>query len=268
MPGLWIILYNHYDNLGKWKIRSRLYEELGDKNGIGRNLGNIGAVYNYKRDYSKAQEYYFKALKISEELGNNVSIAMILGNIGKTYLEIAKDNNSSKYNSSRNVSHNKTLALQQAKVYTAKAIQILSAIGDLNTLSSNYRGLSEMQALLGDNKGALAAAFENLKATQQQLIQSERMAAFGVMATRMAHEIQNPLNFVNNFSEVSKELVQNILSSHSEEDKKESANLLANNLEKIIHHGNRAADIINQLQKHARAGTAQTFFEDEKNDSL
>ena len=71
----------------------------------------------------------------------------------------------------------------------------------------------------------LASAYENLKATQQQLVQSEKMAAFGVMATRMAHEIQNPLNFVNNFSQISKELVHDILSSQDEEDKKETANL-------------------------------------------
>ncbi|MFI5131574.1 MAG: tetratricopeptide repeat protein [Chitinophagales bacterium] len=110
----------------------------------------------------------------------------------------------------------------------------------------------------------LAAAYENLKAAQQQLVQSEKMAAFGVMATRMAHEIQNPLNFVTNFSDISKELVQDILSSHDHENKNETADLLVNNLEKINQHGNRAAGIIKQLQEHARAGTAQRFFEEEK----
>jgi phosphoglycerate-specific signal transduction histidine kinase len=110
----------------------------------------------------------------------------------------------------------------------------------------------------------LAAAYENLKATQEQLIQSEKMAAFGVMATRMAHEIQNPLNFVNNFSDVSRHLVDEIVSSHTEEEKNEAAHLLANNLEKIHHHGNRAASIIHQLQEHARAGTAQEFFKEDK----
>jgi len=111
----------------------------------------------------------------------------------------------------------------------------------------------------------LAAAYENLKNTQQQLVKSEKMAAFGVMATRMAHEIQNPLNFVNNFSEVSKDLVQEIISPGNEEEKREMAKDLVDNLDKISHHGNRAANIINQLQQHARSGTAQQFFEEEKN---
>ncbi|MBC7829162.1 MAG: tetratricopeptide repeat protein [Chitinophagaceae bacterium] len=327
----------------------QLYEELGDKNGIARNLANIGTVYTEKREYSKALEYYFKALKMHEELGHKIGIAMNLGNIGDTYLEIAKDNTTAgKYNSYQNFPRNKTVALQQAKGYTDSAINILKEIGDLNTLFSNYRRLSEIQTLLGDNKGALesytnytlfkdsvfnmeknkkltetamryefdkkesatkaeqekkdilqrnirnsfiagatlllllliglinryrykqkankelAAAYENLKATQQQLVQSEKMAAFGVMATRMAHEIQNPLNFVNNFSLISKELVQDILSSHDEEVKNETADLLINNLEKINHHGNRVAGIVNQLQEHARAGTALEFFEEEK----
>jgi phosphoglycerate-specific signal transduction histidine kinase len=91
------------------------------------------------------------------------------------------------------------------------------------------------------------------------------LAAFGVMATRMAHEIQNPLNFVNNFSAVSTDLVQDILTSNDEADKKETANVLVSNLEKINYHGKRAADIINQLQNHARAGTAQKYFEEENN---
>jgi len=111
----------------------------------------------------------------------------------------------------------------------------------------------------------LATAYENLKNTQQQLVHSEKMAAFGMMAKRMAHEIQNPLNFVNNFSELSKDLVEEIISSGNEEEKKEAAQDLISNLERINHHGNRASNIINQLQEHARSGTAQQFFEEENN---
>jgi tetratricopeptide (TPR) repeat protein len=139
-------------------------------------------------------------------------------------------------------------------VIAGAAVLLLMLIGLIN----RYRFKSKA------NK-ELAAAYQNLKITQQQLVQSEKMAAFGVMATRMAHEIQNPLNFVNNFSELSKDLVQEILSSSGEYDKKEAADLLTNYLEKINHHGNRLSTIISQLRDHARAGTAQKFFEEEKN---
>ena len=113
----------------------------------------------------------------------------------------------------------------------------------------------------------LEAAYEHLKNTQEQLVQSEKMAAFGVVAKRMAHEIQNPLNFVNNFSEVSRDLVREIISSGNEEEKKESAQDLISNLEIINHHGKRASGIINELQEHARSGTAQQFFETEQNNT-
>ncbi|HVF98043.1 MAG TPA: hypothetical protein VM871_12005, partial [Flavisolibacter sp.] len=160
------------------------------------------------------------------------------------------------------------------KEAVAKAEQEKKDILQLNIRNSALAGAALLLLLLiglinryrYKNKAAkeLATAYENLKATQQQLVESEKMAAFGIMATRMAHEIQNPLNFVNNFSVMSKELVADILSSHDEDDKEETVALLVDNLEKINHHGSRAAGIIHRLQQHARAGTAQKFFEEEK----
>lgn len=112
----------------------------------------------------------------------------------------------------------------------------------------------------------LETALENLKSTQEQLIQSEKLAAFGTMAKRMAHEIQNPLNFVNNFSEISNELMNDIKNeTATEEEKRTAINILNENLGKIYHHGKRASAIIHQLQVHQRAGTTHEFFEgDEK----
>lgn len=87
------------------------------------------------------------------------------------------------------------------------------------------------------------------------------MAAFGVMASRVSHEIQNPLNFVNNFSELAQEMVLDVIKSQREEDKKISADMLIANLQKINEHGKRAASIVKQLQEHSVKGTAQEFFE-------
>jgi|SRR6185436_11999568 len=104
-------------------------------------------------------------------------------------------------------------------------------------------------------------ANQKLKAAQEQLIKSEKMAAFGMIATRMAHEIHNPLNFVNNFSQLSQELVIDVLESQSEEDKKQHAEMLIANLQKINEHGQRAAGIVKQLEEHSTKGTAHEFFE-------
>ncbi len=103
-----------------------------------------------------------------------------------------------------------------------------------------------------------------LKETQQQLIESEKLAAFGAVATRVAHEILNPINFVNNFSQLSKDLVSEIVDAQTDEEKNAAAEMLRENLEKINHHGKRADDIVKQLFEHTRKGTAQEYFEEDK----
>ena len=116
-----------------WSIISKslqLYKELGDKNGIARNLGNIGIIYTEQKNYSKALEYYLQALKLSEELGLKIEIATNLGNIGSTYLEMAKDTGTGKHNSW----HCKRQKFIQTVLY-----KYAKEIGDLNTLSANYQ---------------------------------------------------------------------------------------------------------------------------------
>ncbi|MGZ8558118.1 MAG: two-component regulator propeller domain-containing protein [Chitinophagaceae bacterium] len=101
-------------------------------------------------------------------------------------------------------------------------------------------------------------AYTELKATQAQLIQSEKMASLGGLTAGIAHEIQNPLNFVNNFSEVNKELLVE-MKSEMDKGNLESAKALANdvmsNEEKINHHGKRADAIVKGMLQHSRKST-------------
>lgn len=98
-------------------------------------------------------------------------------------------------------------------------------------------------------------AYEDLKATQSQLIQSEKMASLGELTAGIAHEIQNPLNFVNNFSEVNIELIdemQEELKAGNQEEVIELSNDIKENQKKINHHGKRADSIVKGMLKHSR----------------
>ena len=111
-----------------------------------------------------------------------------------------------------------------------------------------------------ERTSALNKSLENLRSTQSQLIQSEKMASLGELTAGIAHEIQNPLNFVNNFSELNKELIEDLKTEAAAGNNKEVitiANDISVNEEKINHHGKRADSIVKGMLQHSRISTGQ-----------
>ena len=130
---------------------------------------------------------------------------------------------------------------------------------DRNTLSvmlqESIEDLQKKSLVIEDANKALTQTLEELRATQAQLIQSEKMASLGELTAGIAHEIQNPLNFVNNFSEVSNELLDEMteqLEKGNANEAKAIANEVKMSLEKINLHGKRADGIVKSMLQHSR----------------
>jgi len=146
------------------------------------------------------------------------------------------------------------LTIAEFKLERTEKVKRTTAI----LLEETIEELEQKRKAIEETNDVLQRSLEELKATQTQLIQSEKMASLGELTAGIAHEIQNPLNFVNNFSEVSKELLDEMkeeLDNGNLEEAMEIMQDIIQNLEKINHHGKRADGIVKGMLQHSRSSS-------------
>lgn len=122
-----------------------------------------------------------------------------------------------------------------------------------------------LEKQVAERTAELTKSLQDLKEAETQLIQREKMASLGELTAGIAHEIQNPLNFVNNFSDINTELTEELEQALEKNDREESRKLLRDireNEKKINHHGRRADGIVKGMLQHSRASSEQKELTD------
>ncbi|MCE6991056.1 tetratricopeptide repeat protein [Dyadobacter sp. CY323] len=267
---------HHYSTSGCKALigLARVYARQGSsnealKNGLeslrqAKNMGHtqlqrdaseiVSAIYQQMGDGTNSLAY-FKQFKVYSDSLRNLE-AQRIANVYDAKLEFSKKEEDLK----RENLQQQWLTFSAVAALLLLGVILLIVNRNRQRLDNTFKELQQKNTVIESQRKVAEETLDELKAAQAQLIQSEKMASLGELTSGIAHEIQNPLNFVNNFSETSIELLDEVkdeLNKGNADEAREIVSDVIENLARIHEHGKRADSIVKGMLQHSRTSTGK-----------